>query len=116
MGRAECLFCKIVSGLVPADVVARTEHALAFRDIHPKAPVHVLVVPIEHIESLGDAEEEHADALARVLLLARDVARSEGVADTGYRLVLNTGHDGGQSVDHLHAHVLGGRHLGWPPG
>jgi len=112
----DCLFCKIVAGLIPADVVAESATALAFRDIDPKAPVHVLVVPRDHVSSVGGAEDAHRDLLGDVLILARDVARSEGIAESGFRTVLNTGDDGGQAVHHLHAHVLGGRALGWPPG
>jgi histidine triad (HIT) family protein len=113
---ADCLFCKIVDGSIPADIVAENDRALAFRDIAPKAPVHVLVIPKAHVTSVATALDEHRDLLGRVLLLARDVARTEGVADGGFRIVLNTGQDGGQTVHHLHAHVLGGRPLGWPPG
>ena len=116
MSPSDCLFCKIVEGDVPADVIAESDHALAFRDIAPKAPVHVLVIPKLHVASLGDADAAHAEILGDLMLLARDVAVAEGVAETGYRTILNTGDDGGQSVHHLHAHVLGGRSLGWPPG
>ncbi len=116
MADSDCLFCKIVAGTIPADIVAETDRALAFRDINPHAPVHILVIPKEHVPSLGVAGNEHRDLLGAVLLLARDVARSEGVAESGFRTVLNTGNDGGQSVDHVHAHVLGGRLFGWPPG
>ena len=116
MTDSDCLFCQIVAGKIPAEVVAETEHALAFRDIAPKAPVHVLVIPKEHVTSLGHAADGHQGLLGAVLLLARDVARDEGIAEGGFRTVLNTGDDGGQSVHHLHAHVLGGRVLGWPPG
>lgn len=116
MTDSDCLFCKIVEGAIPADIVAETDRALAFRDIDPQAPVHVLVIPKEHIPSLGVAGDEHRDLLGAVLLLARDVARSEGVAESGFRAVLNTGNDGGQSVDHVHVHVLGGRLFEWPPG
>lgn len=116
MSQPDCLFCKIVNGEIPADIVGRSERALAFRDIAPHAPVHVLVIPKEHIASIGGASDEHRDLLGDVLLLARDVAVAEGVAESGYRTVLNTGVDGGQTVHHLHAHVLGGRGLSWPPG
>ena len=116
MADSDCLFCKIVAGTIPADIVAETDRALAFRDINPHAPVHILVIPKEHVPSLGVAGNEHRDLLGAVLLLARDVARSEGVAESGFRTVLNTGNDGGQSVDHVHTHVLGGRLFGWPPG
>ncbi len=109
-----CLFCRIVSGEIPATVIARNEHALAFRDIAPRAPVHVLVIPTRHIASLNAADD--AAELGHLALLAAEVARLEGVAESGYRVVANTGSDGGQTVHHLHLHVLGGRTMNWPPG
>jgi histidine triad (HIT) family protein len=112
---SECLFCRIVSGELRAAVVAEDEWAMAFRDISPQAPSHILVIPKQHIGSLGEAAEEDAVVLGRLLLLAKVVARDEGLA-SGYRVVLNDGAAAGQSVFHIHAHVLGGRHLGWPPG
>ena len=111
-----CIFCRIVDGEIPADVVRETDDVLAFRDTDPKAPTHVLVIPKEHVPSLGEADDEHSELLGRVMLVARDVARAEGIAGDGFRAVTNTGDDGGQSVHHLHVHVLGGRALGWPPG
>jgi histidine triad (HIT) family protein len=116
MTASDCLFCRIAAGDVPADVVHDGERLLAFRDIKPQAPVHVLVIPREHIASLGDAGDEHSGVLGEILLLARDLALAEGIAEAGFRTVVNTGRDGGQSVDHLHLHLLGGRSLGWPPG
>ena len=113
---ADCLFCKIVDGSIPTEIVARTDRAVAFRDINPQAPVHVLVIPTEHVASVGMARDEHRELLGDVLLLARDVARSQGVAEAGFRVVLNTGDHGGQTVHHIHAHVLGGRPFSWPPG
>lgn len=112
----DCLFCKIVQGAIPADIVGESDTALAFRDLNPVAPVHLLVIPKEHVASMGAATDGHRDLLGDVLLLARDVAGSEGIAGSGFRTVLNTGDDGGQTVHHLHAHVLGGRALAWPPG
>lgn len=109
-----CLFCRIVRGDIPATRVAESTHAIAFRDITPQAPVHVLVVPRNHVASLADATD--GVMLGDVLLLAARVAREAGLDEGGYRVVLNTGDDGGQSVHHLHAHVLGGRAMGWPPG
>lgn len=111
-----CLFCRIVGGDIPADVVYETEDVLAFRDIAPKAPTHVLVIPKRHVASLGEAADDDGALLGKVLLAARDVARAEGIDETGFRAVANTGEDGGQTVHHLHVHVLGGRGLGWPPG
>jgi histidine triad (HIT) family protein len=116
VGSSDCLFCKIATGEIPATIVHQDEHLVAFRDLQPKAPVHVLVVPREHVASLAAAQDGHADLLGRVLLAARDLAVELGIAESGYRTVLNTGDNGGQSVDHLHLHLLGGRSLGWPPG
>ncbi len=114
MSDTSCLFCRIVDGEIPATIVAETAFAIAFRDIAPKAPVHVLVIPRRHIGSLSEATD--AAELGELAMLAADVARQEGIAESGYRVVTNVGEDGGQSVGHLHWHVLGGRALGWPPG
>ncbi|MDX1495771.1 MAG: histidine triad nucleotide-binding protein [Longimicrobiales bacterium] len=111
-----CLFCRIVDGEIPADVVHETDDVLAFRDVDPKAPTHVLVIPKKHVVSLGSAGDGDQALLGAVMMAARDVARAEGIADDGFRAVTNTGDDGGQSVHHLHVHVLGGRGMGWPPG
>jgi histidine triad (HIT) family protein len=116
MSDSSCLFCKIVAGVIPADVVHADERAVAFRDINPQAPVHVIVVPREHIASLEAASERHADLLGALLVVARGIAREQGLAERGYRTVINTGADGGQTVHHLHVHVLGGRAMEWPPG
>ncbi len=113
---AGCLFCRIVAGEIPADVVASDELVLAFRDINPQAPTHVLVIPREHLSSAADLAAHHGDLLTAMLAMANRVAAGDGRAKTGYRLVLNVGPDAGQSVDHLHLHVLGGRRLAWPPG
>ena len=110
----DCLFCRIIAREIPAGIVAEDAHALAFRDIAPRAPTHILVVPKVHIESLDVATD--ADVLGRILLMAAAVARQEGIATAGYRTVLNTNAGAGQTVFHIHAHVLGGRHLAWPPG
>jgi histidine triad (HIT) family protein len=111
-----CIFCRIAAGEIPANMVLETEAVVAFHDLNPQAPVHVLVIPKRHVDSLGAASEADAETLSAVLLACRDVAVATGVADGGYRVVLNTGSNGGQTVGHLHAHVLGGRSLGWPPG
>jgi histidine triad (HIT) family protein len=112
----ECLFCAIVAGDVGSTEVLSTELAYAFRDIHPGAPTHVLVVPREHIADAAALEPSHADVLSAVFDTARQVAELEGLAERGYRLVFNIGADSGNSVPHLHLHVLGGRHFAWPPG
>lgn len=109
-----CIFCRIVSGEIPADVVATSEHSLAFRDLEPQAPTHVLVIPRRHVANLGELAEHPAE-LADAVVLARAVAADEGLGE-GYRLVANTGARAQQSVFHAHVHVLGGRDLTWPPG
>ena len=111
---ADCLFCKIVAGGVPADVVAESEHSLAFRDVEPTAPTHVLVVPRRHVADLAGLGAVSADELADVVALAARVAEQEGVP--GYRMVATTGAAAQQSVFHAHVHVIGGRTLTWPPG
>jgi histidine triad (HIT) family protein len=111
-----CVFCGIVAGDVPADIVLSTDHTVAFRDLNPQAPVHVLVVPRRHVENASTVTHEDAGLVADLLVAARQVAEQLGVADSGYRLVLNVGEDALNSVPHLHVHVVGGRRLGWPPG
>ncbi|HEX3771408.1 MAG TPA: histidine triad nucleotide-binding protein [Polyangiaceae bacterium] len=113
---AGCLFCNMVAGKIPADVVLDNEHVLAFRDIRPVAPVHALVIPKVHVAGIHEATPEHAAVLGQVMLAARDVAEKLGLGPGGYRLVINQGADAGQSVFHLHCHVLGGRPMAWPPG
>ena len=114
---SDCIFCRIASGEIPAAVVARTADAVAFRDLNPQAPIHVLVIPLKHLDGLNDLTGEETDPhAAAVLSLAVQVARQLGLAEDGYRVVFNSGANGGQSVYHLHAHVLGGRKLTWPPG
>jgi len=114
----DCLFCKIVAREVPADIVHETDRTVAFKDINPTAPVHVLVVPREHVEDAAAITPEHADDLAALVVAAREVAEAEGVGgpDRGYRLVFNVGPDASNSVPHLHLHVIGGRAMTWPPG
>lgn len=110
----DCLFCRIVRGEIPATVVAQDDDCIAFRDVAPQAPVHVLVVPRQHVASLDAVTDPML--LGRVMTMAAAVARQEGIVDAGYRTVVNTNGNGGQTVFHLHAHVLGGRRLTWPPG
>jgi histidine triad (HIT) family protein len=112
----DCLFCRIVAGQVPATKVLETPRTLAFRDINPQAPVHVLVIPKDHHQDLAALAAAGDGLLAEVAAQAHQVALAEGIADTGYRVVFNTGSHGGQTVDHAHAHVLGGRAMTWPPG
>jgi histidine triad (HIT) family protein len=112
---ADCLFCKIAAGEIPVTRLFETEEVLAFPDIHPQAPVHVLVIPKRHIASLAQTTKDDAALLGHLLAAAAEVARLQGL-EKGYRLVINTGADGGQTVEHLHLHLLGGRHMNWPPG
>jgi histidine triad (HIT) family protein len=109
-----CIFCKIARGEVPAQMLVNNKEIAAFRDVNPQAPVHILIIPKKHIASLDDAND--SDLLGRMLAMAAALARQEKIAKTGYRTVINTGRDGGQSVDHLHIHLLGGRPMTWPPG
>ncbi len=110
-----CLFCQVVNGTIPSKAVYQDDQCYAFADITPQAPVHVLVVPREHIASLTDAEKSHHNLLGHLLGVAAEIARTHALSK-GYRVVINSGADGGQSVDHLHVHLLGGRKLTWPPG
>ena len=107
----ECIFCQIVSGKIPADIVYQDKEFLAFRDIHPQAPKHVLIVPKVHIGSLQDLTKAQEAFIGRLILLANEIAEKEGIANSGYRLTVNCGADGGQIVPHLHFHLLGGRRL-----
>ena len=109
-----CLFCRIVRREIPAKLVHEDEQTLAFRDIDPKAPTHVLVIPKTHVPSLNEATD--AEMLGRLMLVARDIAQTEGLTTDGYRTVVNTGAHAGQTVFHIHLHLLGGRQMTWPPG
>jgi histidine triad (HIT) family protein len=113
---SDCLFCKIVAGQIPATIVREDEHTVAFRDINPQAPTHVLVIPRRHVPSFAALTPEDGPLLAQVANAANAVARQEGVVESGFRVVCNHGAHAGQSVDHMHWHVLGGRALDWPPG
>lgn len=110
----DCLFCRIVRKEIPAKLVAEDEYSLAFRDINPQAPVHVLVIPREHVASLDQARD--AEMLGRLSLMAAEIARNEGITANGYRTVMNTNAAAGQTVFHVHLHLLGGRSMHWPPG
>jgi histidine triad (HIT) family protein len=110
-----CLFCRIIEGTIPSKAIYNDEQCYAFADINPQAPVHVLVVPREHIASLAEAGKEHPALLGHLLWAAAEIARTKGLNE-GYRTVINTGEAAGQSVDHIHVHLLGGRTLSWPPG
>ena len=111
-----CLFCKIIKGEIPSTKVYEDELVYAFRDIEPQAPVHVLIIPKEHIASANELNEENASVVGHIYAVAAKIAKEEGIAEGGYRIVNNCGADGGQTVGHLHFHMLGGRSLAWPPG
>ena len=110
------IFSKIINREIPAQIVFEDEHLLAFKDVHPQAPVHVLFIPKEPIASADKLEDRHAELIGRLVLAARRYAQEIGIAESGYRLVMNTNGDGGQTVFHLHLHLLGGRPMHWPPG
>jgi histidine triad (HIT) family protein len=112
---SDCLFCKIVDGKIPANMVAQDDRAVAFRDLNPQAPTHVLVIPKKHIASLDVLEDEDAALVGHLHVVAKQIAKAEGLAD-GWRTVFNVGKHAGQTVFHIHLHLLGGRALGWPPG
>jgi len=112
----DCLFCKIAEKTIPAQIIFENDKILAFRDISPKAPVHVLIIPRKHIPGMNDITPADVVLLGEIQTAAREIARSENISENGYRLVLNCGKDAGQAVAHLHYHLLGGRKFGWPPG
>lgn len=112
----DCLFCQIAARDIPADIVHESDNVVAFRDVNPQAPTHILLIPKEHIVSARDLAEEHDKVLAELFHSAAHLARAEGVDERGWRLVTNVGAEAGQSVHHLHFHLLGGRRMGWPPG
>jgi histidine triad (HIT) family protein len=116
MSRENCIFCRIVDGDIQADVVREDADTIAFRDLEPRAPVHVLIIPKRHIESVNDVTAADRDTMGALFVAAREVAEREQIAEGGYRVVMNTGNDAGQSVQHAHLHVLGGRSMTWPPG
>ena len=112
----DCIFCKIAAREIPANIVFEDDRITAFRDINPQAPVHIVVIPNPHISSLTEMEQSHEGVMGHMVYAATVLADREGVAGSGFRLVMNAGRDAGQSVDHIHLHLLGGRKMGWPPG
>lgn len=112
----DCLFCKFVKGVIQPKKVYEDDHTLAFDDINPQAPCHVLVIPKEHVESINEIDDRHVEVMGRLFVAAKSVARQKGVTANGYRLVVNTGAHAGQTVFHVHMHVIGGREMRWPPG
>ncbi|MDZ4857154.1 MAG: histidine triad nucleotide-binding protein [Nitrospirota bacterium] len=113
---SECIFCKIVAKTIPAALVYEDDLVVAFDDVNPQAPTHTLVIPRRHVVSIAELQDSDVELLGRLMLAGNTIARQKGIADAGYRVVVNTGAHGGQSVFHLHLHILGGRHLAWPPG
>lgn len=116
MANEDCLFCRILAGDIPADVIYESETAVAFRDINPQAPTHVLIIPRQHVATINDIDGPHEAIVGSLFSAARDVAKQEGLSDEGYRTVMNCNEAAGQTVFHLHLHLLGGRALAWPPG
>ncbi|MCP3664204.1 MAG: histidine triad nucleotide-binding protein [Gammaproteobacteria bacterium] len=113
---SDCLFCKMVAGEIEPDVVYQDDDLLAFRDINPQAPVHILIIPKQHISTLNDFNDENIQLIGKMTLLAKQLATQEGIADEGYRIAINCNDKGGQDIFHLHMHLLGGRQMRWPPG
>ena len=116
MKPADCLFCKIVTGDIPAEIIYESESAIGFRDVNPQAPTHVLIIPREHIATVNDLNAGHETIVGKLYMAAKAIAADEGIADDGYRVVMNCNEAAGQTVLHIHLHLLGGRSLGWPPG
>lgn len=110
------LFLKIINRDIPADIVYETDDVLAFRDINPQAPTHILIIPKKHIRTMNDLDPSHSELAGKLFLVAKDLARQEGIAEDGYRVVMNCNQAGGQAVYHIHLHLLGGRQMTWPPG
>lgn len=113
---SDCLFCKIINGDIPGDIVYQDEHVLGFNDINPQAPHHVLFIPRKHISSINDIQKEDAEVVGQLFLAAKQVAAERGVAEAGYRVTMNCGEHAGQTVFHIHLHMLAGRGFSWPPG
>lgn len=112
----DCLFCKILAGDIPADIVFESDDAIAFRDVSPQAPTHVLIIPRKHVATINDLDASDDALVGRLYLAAKQIAQEEGIADDGYRVAMNCNEAAGQTVFHLHLHLLGGRQMGWPPG
>jgi histidine triad (HIT) family protein len=116
MTASDCLFCKIIAAEIPADIIYESPDAIAFRDINPQAPTHVLIVPRRHIATINELADSDTDVVGRLFLAARDIAKQEGFAEDGYRVTMNCNAAAGQTVFHIHLHLLGGRNFTWPPG
>lgn len=116
MRSTDCLFCKILDGEIPADIVFESDDAIGFRDVNPQAPTHVLIIPRQHIATINDLDDGDDAIVGKLFLAAQQVAKNDGIADDGYRVAMNCNAAAGQTVFHLHLHLLGGRQMGWPPG
>ena len=116
MTESDCLFCRIAAGDIPAEVVMTTPDLVAFRDINPQAPTHILIIPREHITTVSELRPSDAEIMGKLFLAAQELARTEGIEEGGFRMVVNAGADAGQTVFHVHMHLLGGRGMRWPPG
>ncbi len=112
----DCIFCKIIQGEIPAEILYQDEHLAAFRDIRPQAPSHLLIIPKDHIKTINDLTPQHQELIGKMVICAQKLAKDENFAESGYRLVFNCNEDGGQEVYHIHLHLLGGRRMHWPPG
>lgn len=112
----DCLFCKIIAGDIPSDIVFENERLIAFKDINPAAPIHILIIPKIHLSTLNDLQTEHTELMGELIYTASQIAKQVGIAEDGYRIGFNCNEDGGQTVFHIHLHLLGGRKFGWPPG
>jgi histidine triad (HIT) family protein len=112
----DCLFCKIIDKTIPADIVYEDDRVVAFRDVAPQAPTHILVIPRQHISTLNDLNESNNELIGHILYVAKTIATAEGLAEDGYRVAMNCNNHGGQTVFHIHLHLLGGRQMQWPPG
>lgn len=112
----DCIFCKIVNGEIPSSKVYEDEYVLCFSDINPEAPVHIVMIPKKHIASLNELTKEDSQIIAHIFMVGKIIAKEKGISESGYRIINNCGEDGGQSVQHLHFHLLGGRMMKWPPG
>ena len=116
MNSENCIFCSIVEGKKLADIIYETERAIAFKDIRPKAPIHILIIPKKHIPTLNDITPDHQDLIGELFIIVKEIAKQLGIAENGYRTVFNCNRDAGQEIYHIHLHMLGGRQFSWPPG
>ena len=116
MGREDCIFCKIIKKQIPCEIIYEDDEVMGFKDISPQAPIHIVIIPKEHFDNLNSLSEEQTKIIGHIFIVAKKIARSLGIDESGYRVVTNCGEQGGQTVEHIHFHLLGGRMLKWPPG